>query len=65
MRLPAFLTRSASSTGVALPRVRPWCAMAELLRGIVLVGSFLLPFVFARWCATLWPAPDEQDERGS
>lgn len=39
--------------------------MADLLRGIVLVGSFLLPFVFARWFATLWPSPDEQDERGS
>lgn len=65
MRLPAFLTRPASSAGAALPRLRPWCAMADLLRGIVLVGSFLLPFVFARWFATLWPAPDEQDERGS
>ncbi len=39
--------------------------MADLLRGVVLATCFLLPFVFARWFATLWPAPDERDERGS
>ena len=37
--------------------------MADPIAVLAVCSCFLLPFVYARWFATLWPAPeDDQDE---
>lgn len=45
--------------------MRPWCSMADPIAVLAVSSCFLLPFVFVRWFATLWPAPDEPDAAGS